>query len=174
MVEYRADQVRVGILPTDYYHVVPLGYLGSVPLINSSMTHYTFRRDNGLAISQTNAQMWDSIGYFDHIILPADCHFIKTQLRVISPRTAGTLTLKYRLTRGVDPPAIIVSSGDSLDLVIDGTNDEYTYAEVDLEIPEYELLQDDKIEPVLTTDGSWAPTTTSIQALLYFLMKVEP
>jgi len=167
----KTDQVYIKDAPTVQKHGVSKEFLEGSGWASTTGYKYEFRRDNGIAISQTNIAIYEAKGLFPSIILPSDGQIIKSFMRVTSPRTAGTLTLKIRKTTPPGSPTIIVPGGDSLDIVINGTDDEYVFASVDPENSDYTVSEGDIIEVVLTSDGSWAPVTASIEAILFILLE---
>ena len=167
----KTDQIYIENAPSIQKHGINKEFLEGSGWASTTGYKYEFRRDNGLAASQTNIAMYELKGLFPDIIVPSDGQIIKSFIRITSPRTAGTLTLKIRKTTPPGSPTIIVPSGDSLDLVIDGTNDEYNFASVDPENSDYTVSEGDILEVILTTDASWAPITASIEAMLFILLE---
>ena len=163
MPEIITDQISVENQPTTDKHVLVRQYQTGIFI-------YHFRLDSGLAANLNNYPLKDALGMFSYETIPAPGYFIKSQIILSSPRTAGSLTLKYRRTRS-GTPSIIVSSGTSLDLVIDGSNTQYNENAVNEDIAEYAMQKDDLIEPVITTDSAWTPADANIKVVLYFLLK---
>ena len=168
----RAEMVRISGLPTDPQDVATVQKVENTILASHFPMKYEFRRDNGIPASQTNTVIWEHKGQFDSIKLQDAGYFVRAQARLTSAITAGTLDIKYRLTRGANPPAIIVSSGASLDLSLASTDD-YKIASVDRTIPEYVMQADDKIEVLATTSGTFAPTTAAFEVILTFMILGE-
>ena len=169
MPDILSNQIRLKTAPGNSEHAVTQSYYENLAL---SLVRYEFIRDNGIPAGLGQSPIWEHKGQFASIKLKFDGYFCAVQARVGAAPTAGTLTIQYRLTRGVDPPAVIVSSGDSLDLSI-GVGVDYASSDVDNGIPEYVMEKDDKIEVLITTTSGFVIGTVPLEVILFFRQERE-
>ena len=120
----------------------------------------TYLRYNGIDVSQTDQIVYQSAGNFDGIVMPAAGSLVKATLQSVSARTAGTLTVEPTIDG-------TKAANSALDLILDGTTTNDDTAEVAPATITFTSGQ--KIGAKVSTDASWAPTTSTFEYKLFFV-----
>jgi hypothetical protein len=120
MADLKLNQVRIQLAPTRADHVLRQVDFDAFSdgLTGSIVVPYGFRKDNGIAISQTDVEIYTFTGNFQYGVVPLSGQIGKSAIRLSSPLTAGTLTMDVTIDGSKITPA---APEDSLSLVLGGT-----------------------------------------------------
>jgi hypothetical protein len=120
-----------------------------------------FRYDGGLAISQTDVEPYEASGLFQRILMPKAFHLLAITVQLTADRTAGSLVVEPTIDGTKLTPT-------GLNLMVDDApaNDAKAAVAV-LAASGYNGTAGQKIGVKLTSDGTWAPVTASIEVTLF-------
>jgi hypothetical protein len=166
---YKADQVYLQVDPTDDRHATNKKWVEDN--IQWSLVKYEFRRDNGLAPSQTDIVIYEGKGTSDYIVVPGNCYILKSFIKLATGTVAaGTLTMQIEYWTG-SVWSTIVPSRPSLILAF--TTGSWMAASI-AQDADYFFTGNTQFRITFTTDGSWSPSLISLEAALYILVKNLP
>lgn len=150
---------------TDWLSLGLVGPVGSASLRSIMVGPLTYA---DLAASLTDQPLIIA-GSSRGIVMPKAGYIIGSSATVDSARTAGTCTIKpAKATTAAGAFSALTPTG--LNLLLDGTDTLQDRATVNYGTTNYDFAAGDRLNFLVTTDGTWAPANADLTAILLVIM----